>query len=197
MYELALYPGLPHRGMRLMCGHAFPCVKHEHVQLTTSYTFTSWHATTNSVCIVGKFWVMLDKGHAVKMKQSKRHDYIVRDSKLRVDYYRRPALQYYYDQRNYKLQYLFFEETHWIVSVKRPRAFAAQASKIGVGGCTEEGLNHPLVCPCFVFSQTRPDQPWRNFILLENRPTSSLALPCKPPQGSSFAAYAKFLTRLT
>lgn len=29
------------------------------------------------------------------MKQSKRHDYIARDSKLRVDYYRRQALQYY------------------------------------------------------------------------------------------------------
>lgn len=123
MYVLASCPGLPHRGMRLMCRHAFPCVKPEHVQSTTSYTFTSWHATTNSVGLVGKFWVMLDKGHAVKMKQSKRHDYIVRDSKLRVDYYRRPALQYYMFNVNIGCSIYF----SW--RLKRPRAFAAQASK--------------------------------------------------------------------
>ena len=179
MYVLASCPGLPHRGMRLMCRHAFPCVKHEHVQLTTSYTFTSWHATTNSVCIVGKFRVMLDKGHAVKMKQSKRHDYIVRDSKLRVYYYRRPALQYYIFNIIIGCSTYFSWRLTGLSRLSAHGRSQLKHQKIGVGGCTEEGLNHPLVRPCFVFSQTRPDldQPRRNYIVLENGPTSSLALP--------------------
>ena len=140
---------------------------------------------------------MLDKGHAVKMKQSKRHDYIIQDPKLCVDYYRRPALQYYMFNVIIGCSIYISWRLTGLSRLSGHGRSQLKHQKIGVGGCTEEGLNHPLVRPCFVFSQTRPDQPRRNCIVLENEPTSSLALRCKPPQGSSFAAYAKFLTRLT
>ena len=82
-----------------------------------------------------------------------------------------------------------------IVPGKRSRAFAAQASKIGVGGRglhAEEGSNYPCACkrpPLIRFSQTKPAQRFggESCIVLENGPTRSLV--GKPPQGSSFAVH--------